>query len=299
MLTWSGRSTTSSRRSSSTAVRALPQPARRVGRERRRSSCPTSSASCARVNRKIPGFFKEDPVETFRRHIWINPFWEDDVYEVVELMGADRVIFGSDWPHIEGMPNPLDYAMEIKEFDAGVAAPDPARQRRDAERAPAGLRRPRGGTLRTSGASRRSPVRHRPVTRAESRISAAPAAMRSMVASRSTRPSRDLEAHRRVVAAAHREALARDRARRRGRATPPAARRRRGWSQSFELGAGRERPEPGVGTGLGVGRDHVGGDAGLAALRRHRQGEADDAHLRHAVHRAAGHATERGARRRR
>ena len=33
-------------------------------------------------------------------------------------MGADRVIFGSDWPHIEGMPNPLDYAMEIKEFDA-------------------------------------------------------------------------------------------------------------------------------------------------------------------------------------
>ena len=46
----------------------------------------------------------EDPVETFRRNVWINPFWEDDVYEIVELMGADRVIFGSDWPHIEGMP---------------------------------------------------------------------------------------------------------------------------------------------------------------------------------------------------
>lgn len=66
--------------------------------------------------RKMPGYFREDPVETFRRHVWINPFWEDDVHEVVELMGADRVIFGSDWPHIEGMPQPLDYVAELKEL---------------------------------------------------------------------------------------------------------------------------------------------------------------------------------------
>jgi predicted TIM-barrel fold metal-dependent hydrolase len=66
---------------------------------------------------KMPGYFAEDPVETFRRNVWINPFWEDDVHEVVELMGADRVIFGSDWPHIEGMPRPLDYAAELKAFD--------------------------------------------------------------------------------------------------------------------------------------------------------------------------------------
>jgi predicted TIM-barrel fold metal-dependent hydrolase len=32
-------------------------------------------------------------------------------------MGTDRVIFGSDWPHIEGMPQPLDYLTELKEFD--------------------------------------------------------------------------------------------------------------------------------------------------------------------------------------
>jgi len=69
------------------------------------------------AGRKLPGYFKEDPVEIFRRHIWINPFWEDDVNETVELMGADRVVFGSDWPHIEGMPKPLDYAVELKGFD--------------------------------------------------------------------------------------------------------------------------------------------------------------------------------------
>ena len=32
-------------------------------------------------------------------------------------MGPERVLFGSDWPHIEGMPRPLDYPTELKQFD--------------------------------------------------------------------------------------------------------------------------------------------------------------------------------------
>jgi predicted TIM-barrel fold metal-dependent hydrolase len=39
------------------------------------------------------------------------------VNEVAEIMGADRVIFGSDWPHIEGMPEPLDYVDELSKFN--------------------------------------------------------------------------------------------------------------------------------------------------------------------------------------
>jgi predicted TIM-barrel fold metal-dependent hydrolase len=74
------------------------------------------------VGRKIPGLFPEDPVETFKRHIWINPFWEDDLIEVVDLMGADRVVFGSDWPHIEGLPHPRDYQAEVKVFDPDTQA---------------------------------------------------------------------------------------------------------------------------------------------------------------------------------
>ncbi len=62
-------------------------------------------------------YYKEDPCLLFKEHVWINPFWEDDVNEVVEYMGADRVIFGSDWPHIEGMPEPLDYLAELSAFD--------------------------------------------------------------------------------------------------------------------------------------------------------------------------------------
>ncbi|MCU0267620.1 MAG: amidohydrolase family protein [Acidimicrobiales bacterium] len=70
------------------------------------------------VHRKAVGWFPEDPVETFRRHVWINPFWEDDVHEVLEHVGPERVLFGSDWPHIEGMPAPLDYLRELKDVDA-------------------------------------------------------------------------------------------------------------------------------------------------------------------------------------
>jgi len=66
--------------------------------------------------KKMPGYFSEDPVETLRTNWWINPFWEDDVHEVARIMGTDRVLFGSDWPHIEGMPDPLNYLPELKAF---------------------------------------------------------------------------------------------------------------------------------------------------------------------------------------
>jgi predicted TIM-barrel fold metal-dependent hydrolase len=78
---------------------------------------PDMFKKLASISRRMPGYFSEDPIETFRRHVWINPFFEDDLDETVGFMGADRVIFGSDWPHIEGLPSPLDYAVELKNLD--------------------------------------------------------------------------------------------------------------------------------------------------------------------------------------
>lgn len=69
---------------------------------------PDAIAKLTSTHKKMPGYFDEDPIDTLRRHWWINPFWEDDVAEVVDHMGADRVIFGSDWPHIEGLRSPAD-----------------------------------------------------------------------------------------------------------------------------------------------------------------------------------------------
>ena len=62
---------------------------------------------------RVPGYFSEPPVDTFLRHVWVNPFWEDDVGEMIALMGEDRVVFGSDWPHLEGLVKPRDILQHI------------------------------------------------------------------------------------------------------------------------------------------------------------------------------------------
>ena len=72
---------------------------------------------------QTPKAFAEDPLETFRRHIWVSPFHEDDVPLLKELLGADRLLMGSDWPHAEGLQEPTDYIRELQGF-----APDEIRR---------------------------------------------------------------------------------------------------------------------------------------------------------------------------
>jgi predicted TIM-barrel fold metal-dependent hydrolase len=59
--------------------------------------------------RRMPQSFAEHPVEVFRRNVYVNPFWEDDVDALVKLVGVDHVLFGSDYPHPEGLAEPLEY----------------------------------------------------------------------------------------------------------------------------------------------------------------------------------------------
>ncbi len=56
---------------------------------------------------KAPHRYEEQPSATFKRHFWMHPFHEEDPRELVHLLGADHVIFGSDFPHIEGLADPL------------------------------------------------------------------------------------------------------------------------------------------------------------------------------------------------
>jgi predicted TIM-barrel fold metal-dependent hydrolase len=65
------------------------------------------------VYAKMPGGFDEDPVKAFMRNIYINPFWEEDLSSLVEVMGADHVLFGSDYPHPEGLADPLSYVDDL------------------------------------------------------------------------------------------------------------------------------------------------------------------------------------------
>jgi predicted TIM-barrel fold metal-dependent hydrolase len=88
-------------------------------------------AKLASTHIQLPGTFGEDPVELFRRHVWVSPFFEDDVLDLVETVGADRVLFGSDWPHVEGLAEPARF---VKELD-GLADDDIRKIMRDNTRA--------------------------------------------------------------------------------------------------------------------------------------------------------------------
>jgi predicted TIM-barrel fold metal-dependent hydrolase len=63
---------------------------------------------------KMPAGFVDDPVAAFKRGVYITPFWEENFAEIVETMGADRCAFGSDWPHPEGLQDPITYVDDLK-----------------------------------------------------------------------------------------------------------------------------------------------------------------------------------------
>jgi predicted TIM-barrel fold metal-dependent hydrolase len=63
----------------------------------------------ADVHRKMPQMFEEDPIEAFKRNVYVSPFHEDDLGELIGAIGADHVLFGSDYPHPEGLAEPCSY----------------------------------------------------------------------------------------------------------------------------------------------------------------------------------------------
>ena len=66
-----------------------------------------------KVYGRNPGAFDEDPIVALKRSIMIHPFFEEDILGVVEAIGADNVVFGSDYPHPEGLHDPTSFIDEI------------------------------------------------------------------------------------------------------------------------------------------------------------------------------------------
>ena len=60
--------------------------------------------------------FDEDPLEVFRRQVWISPYYEDDLTGLRELIGADHMLFGSDFPHAEGLADPVSFVHDLAGF---------------------------------------------------------------------------------------------------------------------------------------------------------------------------------------
>ncbi|MEE2030666.1 amidohydrolase family protein [Rhodococcus chondri] len=69
----------------------------------------------ADVYKKAPeGFGMQDPVAAIKRSIHVSPFWEEDFSKLTALIGAERVLFGSDYPHPEGLAEPTTYISHIQ-----------------------------------------------------------------------------------------------------------------------------------------------------------------------------------------
>ncbi|MEV5834997.1 amidohydrolase family protein [Nocardia sp. NPDC052112] len=76
---------------------------------------PGLLSDLADIYKKAPEGFPSDPVEMIKK-IYVSPFWEEDLIELSGLIGPDHVLFGSDYPHPEGLAEPARYIDEIKEL---------------------------------------------------------------------------------------------------------------------------------------------------------------------------------------
>ena len=65
--------------------------------------------------KKAPEGFIGNPVEEVKNRIHISPFWEEDLAELSSIVGVDRVLFGSDYPHPEGLAEPARYIDVLNE----------------------------------------------------------------------------------------------------------------------------------------------------------------------------------------
>ncbi len=65
---------------------------------------------------QMPYAFETDPIEQLRRHVKIAPYYEDDIAGLRDLVGAENVLFGSDFPHAEGLAVPTDFVNDLEGF---------------------------------------------------------------------------------------------------------------------------------------------------------------------------------------
>lgn len=80
---------------------------------------PYFARKLARTARKV-GTASSGPalLEQFREHVYVCPFPEEDFREAAEVLGPKHVLFGSDWPHAEGLAEPADIGTRLSDLSA-------------------------------------------------------------------------------------------------------------------------------------------------------------------------------------
>jgi predicted TIM-barrel fold metal-dependent hydrolase len=71
------------------------------------------AAAGARGAEGLGGTFTGKASEIFKEHFYVCPFFEEDPVPLADMLGTDKVLFGSDWPHPEGLEEPLEFADKL------------------------------------------------------------------------------------------------------------------------------------------------------------------------------------------
>jgi predicted TIM-barrel fold metal-dependent hydrolase len=74
---------------------------------------PTVERLQSAYERTPKGAWPDDPMVAFRRSIYVHPFHEENPVGLTKLVGVENVLFGSDYPHPEGMSDPIAYVDEL------------------------------------------------------------------------------------------------------------------------------------------------------------------------------------------
>ena len=68
----------------------------------------------------IGGYVKGPPSEIVKRHLFVAPYHEEDIEGLIDTIGLGQVLFGSDFPHPEGLAEPADFAAALPNLSPGA-----------------------------------------------------------------------------------------------------------------------------------------------------------------------------------
>lgn len=66
------------------------------------------------------GTMSELPSQVFQRHFVVAPYPEENVSRVLEVVGPDCLVFGSDFPHPEGLSDPVSYVHQLEDLPEDI-----------------------------------------------------------------------------------------------------------------------------------------------------------------------------------
>jgi predicted TIM-barrel fold metal-dependent hydrolase len=60
------------------------------------------------------------PTSVFKERCVVAPYPEENIQRAIEVVGTDCLVFGSDFPHSEGIPDPQQYVLQLKDLEEPV-----------------------------------------------------------------------------------------------------------------------------------------------------------------------------------